>query len=241
MCLRLQHLSLQEETYESHTSASTFASIHRALSICLGIVSGRVRSTGSTGVMESSSRTLAPTALVIDGASLLSVMADDSSFSNATLRPCDPVTGNPLSIDMPVHSDDLAFINNTSAPRSISDQIGNITRRLRPNYTEVSRTFSSLQSSSIDSVSDRQSSSSPMSLREKLLLLARSCAAVVACRVSPDQKREMVRLIKQGVRGVRTLAIGDGANDVAMIQEAHIGMHTVYAVVMVPIDAIIIC
>jgi magnesium-transporting ATPase (P-type) len=43
-------------------------------------------------------------------------------------------------------------------------------------------------------------------------------------RVSPDQKREMVHLIKTEVPGVRTLAIGDGANDVAMIQEAHIGV-----------------
>ncbi len=47
---------------------------------------------------------------------------------------------------------------------------------------------------------------------------------MVGCRVSPDQKREMVDLIKSGVPGVRTLAIGDGANDVAMIQEAHIGV-----------------
>ena len=37
-------------------------------------------------------------------------------------------------------------------------------------------------------------------------------------RVSPDQKKEMVTLIKEGIDGVRTLAIGDGANDVAMIQ-----------------------
>ena len=50
------------------------------------------------------------------------------------------------------------------------------------------------------------------------------CKAVVGCRVSPDQKREMVNMIKVGVEGVRTLAIGDGANDVAMIQEAHIGV-----------------
>jgi phospholipid-transporting ATPase len=47
---------------------------------------------------------------------------------------------------------------------------------------------------------------------------------VVACRVSPDQKREMVHLIKTGIEGVCTLSIGDGANDVAMIQEAHIGV-----------------
>ena len=42
--------------------------------------------------------------------------------------------------------------------------------------------------------------------------------------MSPDQKREMVNMIKMGVPGVRTLSIGDGANDVAMIQEAHIGV-----------------
>ena len=33
-----------------------------------------------------------------------------------------------------------------------------------------------------------------------------------------------VKLVKQGVPGVRTLSIGDGANDVAMIQEAHVGV-----------------
>jgi hypothetical protein len=51
-----------------------------------------------------------------------------------------------------------------------------------------------------------------------LLAFATRCRAVVACRVSPDQKRAVVRWVKQGVAGVRTLAIGDGANDVAMIQ-----------------------
>jgi P-type E1-E2 ATPase len=61
-------------------------------------------------------------------------------------------------------------------------------------------------------------------LKQTLLKFSQYCKAVVACRVSPDQKREMVRLIKHGVPGVRTLAIGDGANDVAMIQEAHIGV-----------------
>ena len=60
--------------------------------------------------------------------------------------------------------------------------------------------------------------------RDTLLRLAKMCKAVVCCRVSPDQKREMVNLIKSGVEGARILAVGDGANDVAMIQEAHIGV-----------------
>jgi len=61
-------------------------------------------------------------------------------------------------------------------------------------------------------------------LSDKLLRLTQTCKAVVGCRVSPDQKRQMVALIKYGIPGVRTLAIGDGANDVAMIQEAHVGV-----------------
>jgi phospholipid-transporting ATPase len=62
------------------------------------------------------------------------------------------------------------------------------------------------------------------SCRPLLAEFAQYCVAVIACRVSPAQKAEMVALIKEYVDGVRTLAIGDGANDVPMIQEAHIGV-----------------
>mmetsp|Transcript_18321 Transcript_18321/g.13171 ORF Transcript_18321/g.13171 Transcript_18321/m.13171 type:complete len:104 (-) Transcript_18321:694-1005(-) len=34
----------------------------------------------------------------------------------------------------------------------------------------------------------------------------------------------MVKLIKKNVKGKRTLAIGDGANDINMIQSAHVGI-----------------
>ena len=57
-----------------------------------------------------------------------------------------------------------------------------------------------------------------------LLEFGKRCTAVVACRVSPDQKKEMIALIKNGIEGARTLAVGDGANDVAMIQAAHVGV-----------------
>jgi len=40
---------------------------------------------------------------------------------------------------------------------------------------------------------------------------------VICCRVSPLQKALVVRLVKDGL-GVMALAIGDGANDVSMIQ-----------------------
>ena len=60
--------------------------------------------------------------------------------------------------------------------------------------------------------------------KKYLLKFAQLCVAVIACRVSPKQKAEMVQLVEHNVEGVRTLAIGDGANDVAMIQAAHIGV-----------------
>lgn len=61
-----------------------------------------------------------------------------------------------------------------------------------------------------------------------LLDVAKVCAVVVACRVSPHQKAMLVRLVRSGVTigGVEpiTMAVGDGANDVAMIQEARVGV-----------------
>ncbi|DBA01328.1 TPA: hypothetical protein N0F65_001833 [Lagenidium giganteum] len=60
--------------------------------------------------------------------------------------------------------------------------------------------------------------------RPLLAEFSQYCKAVIACRVSPAQKAQMVALIKEFVPGVRTLAIGDGANDVSMIQEAHVGV-----------------
>ncbi|KAF1335598.1 Phospholipid-transporting atpase, partial [Globisporangium splendens] len=60
--------------------------------------------------------------------------------------------------------------------------------------------------------------------RPLLAEFSQYCKAVIACRVPPAQKAQMVALIKEYVPGVRMLAIGDGANDVSMIQEAHIGV-----------------
>ena len=63
------------------------------------------------------------------------------------------------------------------------------------------------------------------SLEKKLLKLGRCCKSVIACRVSPSQKAAIVRMVKYGVTPMPvTLAIGDGANDVSMIQEAHLGV-----------------
>ncbi|WFD34905.1 P-type phospholipid transporter [Malassezia cuniculi] len=53
--------------------------------------------------------------------------------------------------------------------------------------------------------------------------LASICKAVVCCRVSPLQKALVVEMVKARADAI-LLAIGDGANDVGMIQAAHIGV-----------------
>jgi len=61
-------------------------------------------------------------------------------------------------------------------------------------------------------------------LRLKMMEISRGCSVLIACRVSPLQKAEMVKLVRGEVPDAVTLAIGDGANDVPMIQEAHVGV-----------------
>lgn len=48
--------------------------------------------------------------------------------------------------------------------------------------------------------------------------------SVICCRASPAQKATLVTCIRQRVPSSMTLAIGDGANDIAMIQASHVGI-----------------
>ncbi|XP_019187260.1 PREDICTED: phospholipid-transporting ATPase 1-like [Ipomoea nil] len=60
-------------------------------------------------------------------------------------------------------------------------------------------------------------------LEEKLFQLASNCNVVLCCRVAPLQKAGIVALVKNRTDDM-TLAIGDGANDVSMIQMADVGV-----------------
>lgn len=60
-------------------------------------------------------------------------------------------------------------------------------------------------------------------IKRQFLLLCKNCKAVLCCRVSPAQKAAVVNLVKKSLN-VMTLAIGDGSNDVAMIQSADVGV-----------------
>lgn len=60
-------------------------------------------------------------------------------------------------------------------------------------------------------------------LQERFMELARRCRSVLCCRVTPLQKGCVVKVVREKLK-VMTLAIGDGANDVNMIQAADVGI-----------------
>ncbi|KAJ9143695.1 Phospholipid-transporting ATPase [Pleurostoma richardsiae] len=62
------------------------------------------------------------------------------------------------------------------------------------------------------------------SLRILFFDLVSRVDSVICCRASPAQKATLVKCIRDRVRSSLTLAIGDGANDIAMIQASHVGI-----------------
>ncbi len=61
-------------------------------------------------------------------------------------------------------------------------------------------------------------------LKYRFLDLCEKSKVVIACRVSPIQKAEIVSMVKERHKNKTTLAIGDGSNDVSMIMKADIGV-----------------
>lgn len=57
----------------------------------------------------------------------------------------------------------------------------------------------------------------------ELINLALTLPAIACSRCTPTQKADIVRLINSSTKK-RTCAIGDGGNDVSMIQAAHVGI-----------------
>jgi len=61
-------------------------------------------------------------------------------------------------------------------------------------------------------------------LKHAFYILIPFLDSVICCRASPAQKAGIVKAIRALVHGALTLAIGDGANDIAMIQASHVGV-----------------
>ncbi|XP_077141371.1 phospholipid-transporting ATPase IG isoform X2 [Ranitomeya variabilis] len=56
------------------------------------------------------------------------------------------------------------------------------------------------------------------------LQICQKCTAVLCCRMAPLQKAQIVKMVKNTKGNPITLSVGDGANDVSMILEAHVGI-----------------
>ncbi|XP_036379332.1 phospholipid-transporting ATPase 11C-like [Megalops cyprinoides] len=56
------------------------------------------------------------------------------------------------------------------------------------------------------------------------LQICQNCTSVLCCRMAPLQKAQIVKMVKCSKGSPITLSVGDGANDVSMILEAHVGI-----------------
>jgi len=61
------------------------------------------------------------------------------------------------------------------------------------------------------------------SLQQKFIDVAECCSAVLCCRAAPIQKASVVKLVRKTLKAM-CLSIGDGANDVSMLQMADVGI-----------------
>ncbi|XP_078544731.1 phospholipid-transporting ATPase IG isoform X1 [Lissotriton helveticus] len=66
--------------------------------------------------------------------------------------------------------------------------------------------------------------SSSSNYKHIFLQICQKCTAVLCCRMAPLQKAQIVKMVKNTKGSPITLSIGDGANDVSMILEAHVGI-----------------
>uniref|UniRef100_A0A803W036 Phospholipid-transporting ATPase n=1 Tax=Ficedula albicollis TaxID=59894 RepID=A0A803W036_FICAL len=107
------------------------------------------------------------------------------------------------------------FSNNT-----IDGATGNMTVGFTPLYPPSSSVLSSL-----GLVIDGRTLAYALepALEDKFLALAKRCRSVLCCRSTPLQKSMVVKLVRDKLKAM-TLAIGDGANDVSMIQVADVGV-----------------
>uniref|UniRef100_H3AJ65 Phospholipid-transporting ATPase n=1 Tax=Latimeria chalumnae TaxID=7897 RepID=H3AJ65_LATCH len=64
----------------------------------------------------------------------------------------------------------------------------------------------------------------PNHYKNLFLQICQKCTAVLCCRMAPLQKAQIVKMVKNTKGKPITLSVGDGANDVSMILEAHLGI-----------------
>ncbi|KAA8588782.1 hypothetical protein FQN60_010127 [Etheostoma spectabile] len=96
----------------------------------------------------------------------------------------------------------------------------------------VTRTWSSatqdygfiIDGATLSMVLNSSSESSSSRYKNLFLQICQNCTSVLCCRMAPLQKAQIVKMVKNSKGSPITLSIGDGANDVSMILEAHVGI-----------------
>uniref|UniRef100_A0A8C5UGH0 Phospholipid-transporting ATPase n=1 Tax=Malurus cyaneus samueli TaxID=2593467 RepID=A0A8C5UGH0_9PASS len=114
----------------------------------------------------------------------------------------------------------LQCVESKFSSNTIDEATGNMTIGFTPFYPPPSSVLSSL-----GLVIDGRTLAYALepTLEDKFLALAKRCRSVLCCRSTPLQKSMVVKLVRDKLKAM-TLAIGDGANDVSMIQVADVGV-----------------
>lgn len=102
------------------------------------------------------------------------------------------------------------FLQNITSPQEFHD-------RINKNVVPLGNTVMVIDGTTLDVCL-----SSPQTEKE-FFEMSSACPAVAVCRCSPTQKAIIVKKIKE-LTGMRACSVGDGGNDVAMIQEADVGI-----------------
>ncbi|XP_015219697.1 phospholipid-transporting ATPase IH isoform X7 [Lepisosteus oculatus] len=130
----------------------------------------------------------------------------------------------------------LELTTKRTEEQSLHDVLFDLSKTVLRNHGSLTRdTFSGLSQeiqdygliidgATLSSVMKPAEDGSSGNYREIFLEICRNCSAVLCCRMAPLQKAQIVKLIKASKEHPITLAIGDGANDVSMILEAHVGI-----------------
>uniref|UniRef100_A0A3Q3EY65 Phospholipid-transporting ATPase n=1 Tax=Labrus bergylta TaxID=56723 RepID=A0A3Q3EY65_9LABR len=81
-----------------------------------------------------------------------------------------------------------------------------------------------IDGATLSMVLNSSSESNASRYKNLFLQICQNCTAVLCCRMAPLQKAQIVKMVKNSKGCPITLSIGDGANDVSMILEAHVGI-----------------
>ncbi|XP_021008511.1 phospholipid-transporting ATPase IG isoform X1 [Mus caroli] len=98
------------------------------------------------------------------------------------------------------------------------------TRSLKKAWTEHQEYGLIIDGSTLSLILNSSQDCSSNNYKSIFLQICMKCTAVLCCRMAPLQKAQIVRMVKNLKGSPITLSIGDGANDVSMILESHVGI-----------------